>query len=328
MENKKYDILIVGYKDENTFEKCIAREFKKRGHYVELYPSFAICNQMSAYERGDYMNGDRDVSLYSYFKKYYEFGCDFIIICQTGLSFINDIHIPVFYYHRELNQPPTCTSPTYIIMNVPEIRNYLRAHHKNLWKRARNRQFLYAAADPSLYNPNREKDLKGLNYIGCWEVANTWNIDPIWNEVMNHCQDIQMWATEQKLCTTHKNGDVKSCPEFDEYRDYMERSEATLMVTGKWVYLSRRLIEAAMCKTLNVIWIQNDASEIAHNNIGFYDRQNCIMFREKEDLANGVVSWTPEELKEMTEDAYNLAMEKHTYKNRVDQILNMFERRL
>ena len=328
MENKKYDILIIGYNDVNTFESGLARELKSRGHDVNIYRSFSICNQMSAYERGDYMNGNRDVSLFSYFKKFYEYGCDFIIVCQTGLSFINDIHIPVFYYHRELNQSPTCTNPTYIIMNVPEARNYLRAHHKKLWSHARNRQFVYTAADPSLFNPNREKDLKGLNYIGWWEAANTWVIDPIWNEIMTHCNDIPIWATEQKLCTTHADGNVRSCPSFNDYRDYMERSEAFLMVTGKWVYLSRRQIEAAMCKTLNVIWIQSDASEKANNRLGFYDRQNCIMFREKEDLANGAVSWTKEELKEMTEDAYALVMEKHTYKNRADQILNIFERRL
>lgn len=328
MENKKYDILIIGHKDLNCFEVRLATEFESRGHSVALFPSVSIYNQMSAYERGDYMNGSRRVSLFSYFKNYYHYGLDFIIVAQTGLSFKNDIHIPVFYYHRELNQAPTCTNPTYIIMNMPEARNYLRAHHQYLWEHARNRQFLWVAVDPTLYNPNRKKDLKGLNYIGWYEVAFEYKVDPMWDEVLGNSLDIPIYATEQKLCTTHEGGDVKSSPSFEKYRDYLERSEAFLMVTSKWAYISRREMEAAACKTLNVIWIQNDKSEKAHNKIGFYDRKNCIMFREKEDLANGLVSWTPEELKEMTDNAYNLILEKHTYKNRADQILDIFERKV
>ena len=328
MENKKYDIIIIGYKDENSFEARLLSEFEKRGHYVALYPSFSLYNQVSGFQRDGYSKGFRSISLYDYFHKYYEFGCDFIIICQTGLSFINDIHIPVFYYHRELNQPPKCENPTYIIMQVPESRDYLRTHHRPLWGRARNRQFLYPCADPSMFNPNREKDLKGLNYIGWYEAAFTYKLDAIWEEVMSHSLDIPLWANEQGLITAHENGDVKTCPNFNRYRDYMERSEAHLLVTAKWVYLSRRMIEAAMCKTLNVIWIQNDASEKAHNTLGFYDRENCIMFREKEDLENGAISWSLEELKEMTENAYNLVVEKHTYEKRVTKILAMYEGKL
>ena len=328
MENKKYDIIIIGHEGENTFEARMVKELEKRGHYVSSYPSVSIYNQVSAFERAGYSDGSRSVSLDAFFHKYYDYGCDFIIICQTGLAFINDMHIPVFYYHREFIQSPKCENPTYILIQQPETRDFLKSYYMPLWASARNRQFLNIAADPSMFNPNREKDLKGINYISSWAAAMGIKLDAIWADIFEHYLEIPIWATENKLCTTHVKGNVKSSPNFNTYRDYMERSEASLMVTIKWIYFSRRLIEAAMCKTLNIIWIQNDASEKAHNNLGFYHRKNCIMFREKEELENGAVSWTKEELKEMTEDAYNLVLEKHTYEQRADKILAMFEGKL
>ena len=323
---KKYDIIIIGYKAENTFEKCLVKELESRGHYVALYTAHSIYNQVAAFEREDYMSNTKSISLFSFFKKYYRFGLDFIIICQTGLSFINDIHIPVFYYHRELTMPPKCVNPTYIIMQLPESRDYLRTQHMPMWGQARSRQFVWPAGDPSVFNPTREKDLKGINYIGWYEAAFTYKLDPIWNEMMHNALDIPIWATEQKLCTTHKDGNVKTSPTFNEYRDYLERSEALLIVTLRWVYLTRRMIEAAMCKTLPILWIHNDKSEKAHNKIGFYHRKNCIMFREKEELET--ISWTKEELKEMTENAYNLVIKDHTYVKRADQLLAIFEGKL
>lgn len=330
MANRKYDIIIIGYTGPNTFEEQIKNELKSRGHFVELIPTQSLHSMLSPFERTDYIIGSRYISLFSLLKKYYDYGLDFIIVCQTGFFLNNDLHIPLFYYHREFAFSPMIINPTHILINVPTAAQYLKFHHRYFWAHARSRNTLYAAANPKSYNPNREKDLKGLNYIGNFDPEMNWieHIDPIWAEVVNDKIIIPLWATEQKLCTTHINGNVRSWPKDEEYTDLLERSESTLIVPIKWIYLSRRLIEAALCKTLIVTWIQNKESEEAYNKMGFYDRVNCIMFREKEDLANGAIAYTTEELKEMTENAYNLALEKHTYKNRVDHILNIFERRV
>ena len=331
MANKTYDIIIIGYGTPNSFESKMQKEWVRMGHSAELFTTNDLYNMLPGYTRKDFMNLRRKASLDSFFRKYYEYGLDFIMVCQTWLRYKNDIHVPVFYYHRELDMFPQVDRPTYIIMNVPEAQSYLREHHPDFYYQAMQRKLCYIAVDPEEFNPNREKDLKGLQFVGNWEIANTWaeqeTSNYMWKEVMGNIMEIPEYVSKHGLATIHVDGNILTCPSFEIYKDVLERSEAFLITTAKFVYITRRQMEAAACKTLNVIWVQNDRAEKVQNELGFYDRENCIMFRDKKELKNGAVTWTEDERLEMVEKAYNLILERHTYKHRAQLIIDIFERK-
>ena len=241
-----------------------------------------------------------------------------IIISHNALVFNNPKigSTKVLYYHREMLDYPSCMNPDILAYNVPNNDRYIRQYYPPLWFSAK-RIDLPIAVDPEEWNPNREKDLKGLNFVSCYEDIMEEKRDVTWNTFYNeYLHRVNIYTA--KDCRLNGGLYVK----FDEYKDYMERSEAFLNVMTPSVYYSRRLLEAAACRTIPVIHIENDESAEFHNDMGFYNGENCIMFKDDPHIELQFYHKTHQEI---INNAYDLVLYKHTYDHRAKQILELLE---
>ena len=106
------------------------------------------------------------------------------------------------------------------------------------------------------------------------------------------------------------------------YTQMMPLCEAILVIPAWDAHETRRIYEAALCRTINVIFIQDDLAQDIYDKMGFEDGRTCLTFRNKEEL-DGIVyglkrgTFNAEYIREA---AYNVAYKFHTYFARAKQL--------
>ena len=327
---KSYSILVIGLSGPNEFPLQMLEALQHLGHFVEFWDVHDIYNHfLSAHERVAYNTEKKPVSIKSLL--YNMPDIELVLVSQSFLGLKNDVQIPVAYYHREINLPCLVEKPTYLLMNVPEMKEFIRNFYPQYWYDTYQNRWFPMAANPNNFNPNRHKDLRGLTYISQWEAALEGYRDYVYHATAATFLEVPMWAHEQGLIHVYNGGNIKSCPSFDEYRDYLERSKYHLVSCTKYVYITRRVMEAALAKTLNVVYIHCDRAEKCYNDLGFYHKKNCILFREKNDLKYIIDQLSNPnifDVDQMIKNAYDLVLEKHTYKNRAKELIHIVEKRV
>lgn len=306
----------------NSWSNKVMKYFQREGHFCEHITPYEILKMIAGGERNEHVHYYKPYPLYNLLKLFPE-GLDFFIIEQSWLNFVNDSHVPVVYYHHEFPVECRCVNPTYLLMNLPIMGPHLNTHYVWWYHRIKERHYCWMAADPEEFNPNREKELKGINYVSCFESVMKDERDDFWKYVMDSYHDRWKEFAKNNGYIHTQGGETVG---YEPYKDYMERSEAFLTFNCNCIYMSRRVLEAALCKSLNVIHIQNDDAEAFYNKIGFYNKKNCILFRNNDELkyiADQISNHNIYDVKSMVKDAYNLVLEKHTFKNRAKQILDM-----
>lgn len=306
---------IIGLGGPNTFAQKLKKALMKLGHSVYLLSQSEIKNRycVSIFKRNYHLEMKYPIDLREILPidNY-----DMIIISHIDFVFNNPGigSTKVLYYHREMFFYPSCLNPNILAYNSPHHDSFIRSYYPKLWH-IPYKIDIPVAVDPEEFNPSREKDLLGLNYVSTYEVIMDVKRDYYWNYIFKE------YFTREKKFTENGcryNGDKFAS--FDAYKDYLERSEAFLFFTGPGMFGSRRIVEIAACKTLPVIHIESEASEEYHNKLEFEHLENCIMFR----------NFTPKTInydnyKEMVNNAYDLVVNNHTYDCRANQIIKLLQ---
>ena len=107
------------------------------------------------------------------------------------------------------------------------------------------------------------------------------------------------------------------------YREILEKCEALLFVPGKRAYHSRRLFEAAACKTMLVIYCPDEPSKDIYKKHGLTHGFNCIMFDDITKLKNLYILYKNKR-KKIVERAYDWVMTIHTFEIRAIELEKVF----
>lgn len=304
---------IIGLDYSNSFSRKMEKALKKLGHNVYFFSksSIRMNHCPTVFESNYHINMKYPIDLRELLPVD---NYDMIIISHNQFVFNNPNRgsTKVLYYHREYLDYPSCLNPDILAYNLPCHDKFMRQYYPQLFF-TRTKIDLTIAVDPEEYNPNREKDLTGLNYATCYENVMDEKRDWVWNNFY------KIFLEREKRFTSNgcrvNGGRYVDTPEL---KDYIERSEAFLQFMPPGVFASRRLLECAVSKTLPVIYIESEESRDYHNELGFYDDENCLMFMEK-PLFHPKMYCDPT----LIDDAYGTVLEKHTYDHRAKQILDL-----
>ncbi len=248
---------------------------------------------------------------------------DMIIICHNDFVFNNpqDSSTKVLYIHRDMLTYPSCFNPDILAYNYPNRDHIFWHFYPQLWHTP-NKIYIHMAVDPEEFNPHREKDLTGLNYVPVktsFSTLHDKHNDFFWDFI-----DKELTDQEELYCS---NGFVRvnggDHANYKEYKDYLERSEAFIHLSYSVFYGGRRVLESAACKTLAVIRVNNEEASKYYEELGFEINVNCLMFGINPPIIDNYREC--KEYYEYTENAYNLVLERHTYDNRAQQIAELIE---
>ena len=305
---------IIGLGGPNTFSLKMEKALKKQGHSVYLLKNNEIkaryCVSKFKLEYHIYQKNPMDLREILPVENY-----DMIIISHSDFVFNNPKigSTKVFYYHREMGCYPSCMNPDIMAYNYPVHDSYIWHYYPKLWH-STEKLVLNVAIDPEEFNPNREKDLVGLNYSSPYEGLMEEKRDFLWNYLNEDYMEREKKFTENGC---RYNGE--RYVSYKDYKDYLERSEAFLIFTLPFVYGSRRTLESAICKTLPIIYIENKEAERYYNNLGFFHQETCNFFGDD----GPIMVWQKKE--EIIKNAYDLVLERHTYDHRANQIIELLQ---
>lgn len=306
---------IIGLDAPNTFSRKMVKALKKLGHSVFLLSKVAIHKSYcpTVFKAKYHLNMKFPIDLREILPVD---NYDVIIISHNAFVFNNPKigSTKVLYYHREFLDYPSCMNPDVLAYSLPCHDKWIWYYHPQLWHSAKKID-LPIAVDPEEFNPNREKDLKGLNFASCYEDIMEEKRDYTWNQFYTEYLDRVKRFTANGC---RVNGGLYV--DTPELKDYIERSEAFLNFMPPGIFASRRLLECAASKTLAVVYIEGEEAGQYHNDMDFYDMENCIMFKREPRLYE--LESNPSRL---INNAYDMVLAKHTYIHRAKQIIELLK---
>ena len=305
---------IIGLDAPNTFSRKMVKALKKLGHSVYFLSKVQIRKTYcpTVFKAKYHLNMKHPIDLREILpvENY-----DMIIISHNIFTFNNPKigSTKVLYYHREFLDYPSCMNPDVLAYSLPCHDKWIWYYHPQLWHSAK-RIDLPIAVDPEEYNPNRVKDLKGLNFASCFEDVMKEKRDYTWNQFFKVYFD---WEKKFTANGCRVNGGLYV--DTPELKDYIERSEAFLNFMPPGVFASRRLLECAASQTLPVIHIENKESLEYHNDLGFEHRENCMLFMDNTEFPS------PYNSMELAANAFEMVLKNHTYDHRAQQIIELLK---
>lgn len=312
MEEFQVKFAIIGGEHINTFSQRMGKALKNLGHSVYIITNNDIAKRycVSTFKSKYHLTEKNPIDLREILpvENY-----DMIIISHQNFTYNNPKlgSTEVLYYHREFASYPSCMNPSILAYNMPLHDSFIKHYYPKLWHSTKRIDLPYAV-DPEMFNPNREKDLDGLNYVSIYEDAMDDRRDYLWNHLFRQYFDRERVF----LAYTRVNGGKYVF--WDEYKDYVERSEAFLFFTQSAIYGSRRIMEIPACKGLIVIHVESEEARKYYNELGFRHGINCIMFEKRPGLYQI-------DVEEAKENAYEMVLGNHTYGHRARQILELLE---
>lgn len=242
-----------------------------------------------------------------------------IIIDQININFSNMQSIPVFYHHREFKRPPTVFYPTVVFFWHEDILKYYERMFAKEWmSQVRYKEIMTIAFSFDTWKP-KKKLYKGVNAFGSRESFKECYIA---NELANMA-DIMLLEQEHEEIKKYVNyfdGKISD----NEFRKLMPQCEAVWIPQSVRQFTSRAMLEAMACKTLCIIKLENERHEEILAKMGLEDGVHYIGIEHLEEIELAFQQ-TPNK-EEIIENAYELVHKKHTYKNRMNEIIELYNK--
>jgi len=320
----KYKICIFGKNTgkevgTNNFIKRVGQALVKEGHEVIGVKFGDIYSHTETWDMTDYFIEKKKIPL-TFIDRIYS--PDFIYVEQTYNRFdVSDIKCPVIYQHREYTHFPDIENPDMLLESYPNRLKTFEFYHPNQYNKIPYCDSLFVAVEPDVFNPNREKIIKGITMIG-WATNpyNFANANGIWATIVIEDQVSFYQDCVKKGYVTYIKGE-----KFTRYKDLLEQCEAVLIDGGHVNAFSRRLFEAIASKTLCIVRVHNVKNREIFKEIGLTSDM-CYFIYNPEDIEE--LSIQIENIKDReskVEKAYEWMMENHTYKNRGLELIEKFE---
>lgn len=321
---------ILGYESNNSWTPLMAKALNDEKHLIVQFSVNEVKSKLSPVEMDDYLKYKKLYPL-SMAIKGHEDKFDILIVEQSFLYFYNDLTIPVLYYHTELNTPPTVGNsdgggaPTHLAMKLPEIANWFRSIYRYWYERAVKYHFyLFPHAYPPHYMPDTKKK-HDISYIGIPSDMFDRTRDWVWNRMTLNMNRIINYIVSHELCTIYNNVGEKPCHQI-KYNELLHESAHVVLLAHDGVYIGRSAFEALACKTIPILWIENDDAEKFIRSLGFEPKgpkQNCYFFRDEYELENLCKNLQYDQA--IADRGYELLLNHHTPGHRALTILKVLE---
>ena len=340
-EQRKLRILFVNIANSYAFSQKMCFAFKRLGHTTHLIESLQTIV--------DYLNSKKNpisINFFSAmgnpfsikelikFKGYKEEDLDLIFIEQgmfyfeknaycppLGWTTLTPLTVPVVYYHRDLWNEVFMRFSDLLLYRFANHRTALQYVSRQVWSNTIFKLQFRNAVDLRDWDPNREKEYKGLNFIGTRIPLERYLArDYVQRDYYKDTYDIVEYCREHKIAQVHDYYKMK----FPEYHAILERCEALLFIPGKNAYLSRRLYEAAACKCMLFMYVPSEFAKLQYERVlGLTHGLNCVMFENKEQLKNLWIMYKNKR-KKIVENAYEWVSKSHTYDLRALELEKVF----
>jgi len=322
MVSKNSNILFVGERGYNSWSQNILREIQKQGYYCEFLDPSEILRLVTSRDRNDYTVYKKPISLRDILKLFPE-GMDYVFYSQTWLRLVNDTHVPVIYWHHEPHLPPGVMNPTYLLTNHYSALNILLDNWPWWYAQIKRKLHVGFAANPAEFDNNPAKEYMGINHISAFDGTDSERRGEFWNAfMMDLYHNWKTFACNGYVRTL--GGEIVS---YENYKVFMEKSEALLSFGTIGIILSRRIMEMGIAHTIPVIHVPSRKAEKYMNSIGLRHMKTCMLYRDVEDLKN-----ISEQLADpnfdrdkMTERLYNIVLNNFTYEIKVKQIMSIIK---
>ena len=247
---------------------------------------------------------------------------DFIFLSEMRIRIINDLGIPMHYFHTGWYMAPN--------VEGDHIVHYFRQSQivDAYRKEGRIVDTMYSAVDPNHFYPE-PKILDGVCGIGFrkgWEK---------WFSVVGSLKPLvrlMKKETDYFISLGHK---YFPTPVDDlQYREILRKIEALNPLTANGGYITRRMLEGMACKTLIIMRLdfalrdgKKDSSvhRTMLREMGYYAGEHYIEIENAKDIKEVWRNTTEEQKDRIRENAYKLTLERHAPINRAKRIIEDFE---
>lgn len=316
---EQYNILVItpiGYGLGCHLGENMVNAFKSLGHkvgmitYKDLRSSGFITNKEIKISSiiNAFFRGDRP---------------DFVFINEIRAIIINDLELPIFYFHTGWYLP--------LGFRGKNIVNYFRQDQLveayNIGKRIN--KVMYHAVNPEIFYPE-EKVIQGVCGIGFrkpWEK---------WKKIVGDLKPfVEVMESETKQFIDLGFQYFYTPIDDIKYRELLRVMEALNPLIAYAEYITRRMLEAMACKTLIVyrldFVVNKDGSRDTSvhrkmlQGMGYYAGEHYIEIKDNKDIERAWNEMTEEMKETMREKAYKVTLENHTHVNRAEQVIADFE---
>ena len=331
MSQPKRDVLIglMGYTHNNSWVPRILEHLHKDMGQNCIHFNVEQCRDMlSPLESEKVLKYKKPYPLSLAIKGYNEIDktpVDILIMEESFMWFENDLKIPVLYRHTETQMPLTVKYPTHVLYKNPEMNDFCHSMDPWGWKQILWKQNLFPAAHPPFWVNEVEKDVQ-CSFMGAPSDMFDRKRDYLWRIMQRDHWRIVDHIESGHYCSTYTDlGDEGISHRI--YNEMMSRSRHTILTAFNGVWVGRRVFEALACKTIPIIWIENDECERCYRALKFIPyperNHNCYFYRTPSELpALAKREYDPQ----MAARGYDMFMSNHTFYHRAHEILDLIHR--
>jgi len=239
---------------------------------------------------------------------------DYIFVEQNAFLFYNDIDVPVIYYHRDIPTDLFMTDMDVLLYRFKKMEKIVSEQYPQIWGNGIIKKRFLNGVCMELFEHDLPKIYEGINWIG-WLKPFEWYFKlPKQKAYYIHVKKIVDYARKNLLINYHRMGIA-----YSEATRILQQSQAVLILPGTEAYVTRKIYEAAVAKTLIVLWVQNNEGQKIYDGLGLVHQKNCIMFRKKEELRE-LADLKGIDIGGITSEAYKWVKENHTWANRAQEL--------
>ena len=324
-DNQLQNVLVIGpgFDKGCHMSENITEAFIKKGYNAQLLDLVELGyydTQMKPY------NQKKRLYKISEALKHVDFTPDLIFFDEPYWYFENDTKILSFYYHRDFERNPMIYYPKVAYFWHQEVISDFRSQwgHPHWSEKTRNLRIMPPAFNPSQFNINQEKTIKGVTCLagretmkGCLQVREP-NAQQYLNqslrEIIEYIDLGLNWIESEKGGLTD-----------EEFRELLPQCESLWICLPLRQYMSRRMFEAMYCKTVCIFITESEVHVDILKDLGFYPNEHYIQIKNVSDMVELNKNWNYEDYKEMIDNAHEVVVNNHTFEYRVDFIVNEYK---
>lgn len=272
--------------------------------------------------KADPLNEKREMYLLSKALEKAEFYPDLVVFDEPFWYFINDVAIPVFYFHRDFMRNPTVYYPTQTYFWHQEVvDDYKSVRGHPYWaNKAKVLKIMPPAMNPSQFDITQQKTIKGVCCLAGRESMK-WCLEVREHKAKQYnTQSMQEIIEFIQLGLNWIENEGGSGLTDEQYRELLPQCEAMWLCFPLGQYISRRIFEAMYCKVVCIIKLENKVHEAILRDLGFIANEHYISIDSISDIVEIQKKWDMKKYKEMVENAHEVVVNNHLFKHRVEFI--------